>query len=255
MPIDTSAEAISSKIRKLMALANNAGATAAEAAAAAAMAAELAVKFNLDLEEAAKTQPQRNKKMIKKMTEVWCSPRDRKAVLSLGYGVAQLYACVNLITWVPPRNWFSFVGQEHNAELAELWLRYLWEACQRLNKEYNRSRGAHGLSAKAQSVSDQAFRLQFASVVCNRLIEKRKQMAQTGVQQSNGTALMVVNWYDAEMKEVNAFLNSYIPTKKAKTRTQVRDHNAGRAGAQAGERVSLDTQIGASKQPNHKQLH
>ncbi len=236
------------KIRKMMALAQDSGATPEEAANAAAMAAELALKHNLDLAQVMQEGQPKKKAFTHLYATEGCGPRDRAAGLLLSHGLSRLYGCMNLVSWAPPTNKYSFVGQEHNAQLCASWFDYLWRSCERANKEYNKTLRGAGRTAKERGAADQAFRLRFAEAVTTRLLQKLREMREKGVQQSNGTALMVVDWYEQEYREVQEYAATKMRVgKAAKTRTSVRDSHAGAAGAEAGKRVSLDAQLTSSQ--------
>lgn len=244
------------KLVKILALANHPETSPEEAAAAAAMAAELAVKYNIDL-GTIKEVGQQEKKEFKRSewTKVKASPRDRQAALYLQSGINDLYAVQGIVTWYPPSNRFSFVGQPHNTLLATHWFEYLWDCCVRATKEYNKKRSY--MSTKEKSKAEQSFRLYFCAAVQRRLFAKRQQMMQQGVKDGEGstsTALVVVNWYEQERKELRAWMEQNFSGKTVHSRKKELDRLAAVAGQDAGKRVSLDDQVGGSARKPAPQL-
>jgi uncharacterized protein DUF2786 len=241
------------KIRKLMALANDTGATAHEAAAAAAMAAELALKYNIDLDAA--TRADTTKSTTKEFRKgEYCTsalPRDKQSHMIIAGAVAAMYGCEVLMQIRHNSNKVRFVGQPHNIALCNSWMQYLWKACARANVEYARTRT---FAAKTERYkADLGFRLQFASQVSSRLKEKLATM-QRG-ETSSGTALMVVNWYTTERREVQDWMDrQQIGGKLTGVRRKAIDVHATQAGYAAGKRVGLSDQVGANARPLQRSI-
>jgi hypothetical protein len=235
------------KIRKLMALADSSGATPAEAANAAAMAAELALKYNIDIAEACKSEQPKPKEFTFGEYAIKTNPRDRKAGIHLAHGVAELYAVKPLISALKGRteHHFMFVGQAHNVELASSWLKYLWNSMLRSNKEYNKSK-----IGRATYGSDGSFRLMFAYAVETRLHDKYAAIQQQGVSET-GTALVVVNWYEQERKAVQEWIDQTLGENKRELRSRASnlDGHAANAGYKAGKQVGLDDQLAGRSSP------
>jgi hypothetical protein len=237
---------ISEKIRKLMALAEQKqhnAADANEAASAAAMAAELAMKYNIELDSIEKDHAAAPKQFKKGDYATSALPRDKQAHMLMANGVADLYGCKWLIRVAHNSNSVVFIGQPHNVELCNSWITYLWKAMMRCNVEYARTRTF--ASKKERYAADLAFRLQFASQVYTRLKEKLASMKTQGVADGGGTALMVVNWYEQEKQEVAEWMQTHLsPGKPTSTRTKKLDWRAAAAGYEAGKKVGLHDQIG-----------
>ena len=243
--------AVDDKIRKLMALANHPGTGAAEAATAAAMAAELALKYNLDLAAVQEATPEQRKTFKHGDYATSALPRDKAAHMLLARGVADLYGCKFLILTMHNSNKIKFVGQEHNIMLCNSWLQYLMTAMSKSTAAYLKTRMFSDNKEKYRA--DGQFRLMFAHEVRQRLAEKLEQMRRHGVSGSTGTAIMVVNWYDQERKEVQAWLDQNMgKLRQSNTRKKsIVDVHAATHGVMAGKQVSLSDQIANPHKPHH----
>ena len=243
------------KIRKLLALANDSGATPEEAANAAAMAATLALKYSIDM--SALNERQRIEANYQfTASHVKCSARDRHACLILTSAVAALYSCQNFTTWRRPFNYMSFAGQPHNIEMADSWLQYLWRSAERGAREYMRTRLYETASARYKA--DGSFRMMFCVEVAQRLAEKLQAMRQQGVQDEKGstsTALVVVNRLDAEKRAVQEWVKQNMSVGKgAASKKKQLDNHAAHAGAAAGRAVGLEDQIAGTKPPQREMV-
>ena len=231
----------SEKIRKLMAMADHPETNPHEAANAAAMAAELALKYNIDIDQIKVDAAPKRKSFTAGEHAIKVSARDRQAALLLCSGIAKLYGTCLLTSWRSPYNYIRFVGQEHNVLLSNTWAKYLWTACQRSTKEYCKTRLF--FDNKERYRAEQTFYLQFSNEVYLRLCAKLEAMKQQGVS-STGTALVVVNWYEQERKEVQQWMNDNMSLGKPTASKPKRlDADAARAGYAAGKRVGLDEQL------------
>lgn len=242
------------KIRKLLALANHPGTGAAESAAAAAMAADLALKYNIELSQINKMASNAQaKNFARGNPTVEVHGIHRTALINLARGIADLYGCQFLIYKVKSsRASIGFVGQDHNVAMADTWLDYLWAACRNTNSVYNKGQTyATTIDARRANIS---FRLHFAMEVRNRLAEKLASMRR-GETAGTGTALMVVNWFETEKKEVQLWMDANLRLGKASTtRKREIDYNAAMAGYRAGQTTGLDDQIGASSNPARRRI-
>lgn len=240
------------KIRKLMALATHAGTSPEEASAAAAMAAELALKYNIDLEATQAASAPQAKVFEEGEIELWITAQYRQCLINLSAGIADLYGCKTVIHSVNHAKYgIKFIGQPHNVALCNSWLKYLWDSCQRANVSYNKTRSYDSAAASYRAAV--TFRLHFSSEVYRRLRDKLEAMRR-GDAPGTGTALVVVNWYEAEKKEVAQWMADNMKLgKMAKTRGIRIDGAAAVAGHQAGQRASLADQVGSSG-VRHRQL-
>jgi hypothetical protein len=243
--------ALNDKIRKLMALATHPGSNAQEAAAAAAMAAELALKYNIDLESVSQETTKQAKVFMRGNTAFKVSPRDRSAGFAIQHGIAKLYGVKPAYHYDGSQNHMWYIGQEHNVAVANSWSEYLWNACLKANVEYSRRRIYD--SAKERYRADQTFRLTFSREVCSRLEEKQQRMKDTGVS-STGTALVVVNWYEAERKEIQAWVDNTMKMKTTTSKAKRIDSGAALAGHEAGRRVGLHDQLAGRAQPTMRRI-
>ena len=230
------------KIRKMMALANDPGATPEEAANAAAMAAELALKYNIDMASIQIDEAPKPKEFVVGGYSIKVTPRDRKAGLHLAGGVSKLYAVKLVLTRIKEYWFFTFIGQPHNVELANHWLNYLWASMKRANSEYHKT-----LTHRATYAQDGSFRLMFAYTVQARLYEKFEAMQRHGI--SGSTALVVYNFYEKERAEIDAWVKQSMALgKPLKSRAAQLESAAASAGAAAGKRIGLDEQVRGPQQ-------
>ena len=241
------------KIRKLLAVANDAAATPGEAANAAAMAASLALQHNIDMGKIHERESSPETKAFARTHKgMAVSAQHRKGLLWMASGVANLYGCsIILTTFRNPAHAADiyFVGQPHNADLCLTWLDYLANAAQRANREAPELKG---LSGADRYRADRDFRESFGSAVRNRLDEKLQAMKSEGIkgESSSSTALVVSNWFETEKREVQEWMASTMKLGKAtSTRsTKNRDYSAATAGYQAGKKVGLHDQLGTRSQ-------
>jgi nucleotide-binding universal stress UspA family protein len=247
---------INDKIRKLMALADHPGTGPEESAAAAGMAAALALKYNIDLAAAhAADQAEAQAKNFTRGDAAVTAPGgNRAALMHLASGVAALYGC-RFVVWQDQTSkcGFSFVGQPHNVAMAGTWLKYLWEACKRADTAHRRGRvfAVKGDEYRASM----SFRLYFSAEVNRRLADKLASMRRGDDTGGAGTALMVVNWFEQERKEVAAWMAENMKLKAAKTaKKRALDSTAASAGHEQGKRASLNDQIGATTRPAQAQI-
>jgi hypothetical protein len=232
------------KIRKLMALANHEGTSPEEASAAAAMAAELALKYNIDLEAALAAGSAEAKVFGIGDIELWVPAQYRQVLIHFQAGIAALYGCKATISHIGHAKYgIKFVGQDHNVALCNSWLKYLWDSCAKSNATYNKTR-SYASAAEGYRASV-TFRLHFAAEVHGRLSEKLASMRRG--EASAGTALVVVAWYDAEKQEVAKWMDDNLKMGKPTTSRAIKiDVRAAVAGNEAGKRTSLADQIGAA---------
>ena len=238
----TMSTSMSSKIAKLLALAEHPNTSPTEAANAAAMAAELALKYNIDTDSV--RQSEIPKQFVKDLSQWHSRSRDIDAVSLMGGWVAKMFGCKLLIHAFKGDAFYSFSGQPHNVALSHSWLHYLWQSCLKANTEFAKGR-AYGDARIRQQARDN-FRLHFSAAVATRLIQRLDQMRSQGV--SGSTALVVQNWFDQEHREVSVWVeqnNDKIVEHKPREIKQLLD--AALAGHAAGNRVGLQDQVSGNK--------
>lgn len=222
------ANPIIEKIKKLLALADNSGATEGERDNALRMAHGLLAKHNLDMAEVIASQQceGREKHMNETWGMLWCR------VLSLH--VSKLFFCryyygakVN-----GTRSQHFFVGKASNVVTAALMADYLIHS---ILKEC-RSRGWHNLSPQTRSFATGAARI---------IGERVTALMQNPEGEATGTGLMVQSLYKTEAEANAAFLResgTKLTTKT--TRTSGLDNRAYAAGQDYGSSVGLGVQVG-----------
>lgn len=215
------------KIKKLLALANDAGASEGERDNALRMAHGLLAKHNLDMGQVTSSQQceGREEHMNPTWGMLWCR--------NLSHHVAKLFFCKyyygHKINGTKMQH--HFIGKSSNVVTAALMADFLIHS---VLKEC-RSRGWHNLSVETRSFAMGATRM-----VGERVAKLMK--SPEGVGES--TALVVQNIYQTEQEANEAFLKARGTTLvKAKTRNTAVDGRAYAAGKDYGSKVGLDVQV------------
>lgn len=215
------------KIKKLLALADNAAATEGERDNALRMAHGLLAKHNLDMGQVTASQQCEGREMHVNPTwgMLWCR--------QLSQQVAKLFFCnyyygtkVNAT-----RMNHHFIGKSSNVVTAALMADFLIHS---ILKEC-RSRGWHNLSCEARSFATGAVRV---------ITERVKALMKSPEGESESTALVVRNLYETEFEANEAFIESTgtrLVTKSA--RSTAVDGRAYAAGKDYGSKVGLDIQV------------
>lgn len=216
------------KIKKLLALANDAGASEGERDNALRMAHGLLAKHNLDMSQVKASQQceGREEHMNPTWGMLWCR--------NLSNHVAKLFFCEyyygHKINGTKMQH--HFVGKSSNVVTAALMADFLIHS---ILKEC-RSRSWHNLSVETRSFAMGATRM-----VGERVAKLMK--SPEGVGES--TALVVQNLYQSEQEANEAFLKargtSLVSTKSRSTAV---DGYAYAAGKDYGSKVGLDVQVG-----------
>ena len=228
---------ILNRVRKMINLANNAGATEGERDNALRMAHATLAKYNLELvqDDGAPTSQQAGE------------PREQQEETFLGYpwarqvanAVAALFFCEYYFAGIPgtARVQHNFIGRYSNATTAREMSRYLVESIHREARAYQR---ASGVALQSQYTSFAGGAMRKIRERCEALRVEAERPAPTG---GNGMSLVVV--YNDEAAANTKFLQSTgVKLRSANSATITRDGYAALAGAAYGARVSLDRQLG-----------
>lgn len=237
-------EKILKRIRKLIALANDAGATEGERDNALRMAHATLAKYNLDMEEVASSQHAEDRVQL---ADRFFGQRWARTTC---HYVAELFFCSYFYRRINNNtddiNHY-FVGKHSNAVTASEIAQFVVRA---INKEAQRYRKATGSSYKSYRAFCQGAMLA-VSARCQLLQSKAETMGVDDTQPAlaapgTSTALVLASLYQREAQANADYLKS--------TGTEVREGKAGawqfaddtmahHAGARFGQRVSLQPQL------------
>lgn len=240
------------RIRKLLALADNRGATEAEALLAAEKANALLAEYNLTRFDLMAIKP--DDVVLHSELKVESRPWHRPMVTEC----AHLYFCEAFYTFTYETpasrkgylrfDQWTFVGAPHNVQVAAMFGDYLVKAVERLAKE-----AAAKEPAASRSAFITAFKVGAGQRIARRLAERRME-AEKGLRTpagllcaSGSTLPALANHYlvaldaaKAKMAEMGeAFTKEKPPT--------VNKADAFKKGVQAGDGVGLDRQVGGGK--------
>lgn len=223
---------IKERIKKLLNLANNAGATEAEAARAMEMASALMMKYNItidpDTEEAKVTSGPLTGQYF---TDMWH--------ITLASAATYLYMC-KIIRY--PNTGVKFIGRPDNIDACEQTWYYLIEQVEALYK-LNLPRG--------MSKSDRAeFRRTFKFACATRVYSRAQQIMQQfrsndakALEYTGSKALVVVQTIDAQLKECETFMAKQFPDLTPMRSGNRKTGSGTLAGFRAAEKVNLNRKV------------
>lgn len=216
---------ILARVKKLLNLANDSGASEGERDNAMRMAHATLAKYNLEMAEATKEQDPRGRHVATFFSRPWS--RD------VAHAVAALFFCS--YAYVPPGasriGRHIFVGKLTNALAAEAMARYLVDG---IDKESWRRAREHG----ADSRFARAFCVGAAQVIARRAFA----MMQTDnlkLTAAPGKGLVLADYYKTEMQANEEWKRQNMQTKPGPTKRRVGDVEGLVAGRRYGEGVDL----------------
>jgi len=239
-----------SKIRKMLELAGNAGATEGERANALSQAHKWIAKYNIDMATAmqgvgearnAAADEKRTQTCEKYFGEVWAR--------QVSHAIGGLFFCKYFFASLGANTsnvLHTFVGRESNTVTAMEVARYVVNSIYKEAMTYKRDHGLHYSDYRAfangamKKVVARCFQLKDKPEV----EEEQKQLTNGA-----GTALVLANFYKTE-EEANA---EYVKRllgelRKSKGHTKaLRNRDAINAGYAYGDKVSLNPQLGGAK--------
>jgi len=213
------------RVRKMMALADNAGASEGERENALRMAHATLAKYNLEMAEATKEQDPRGRHVATFFSRPWS--RD------VAHAVAALFFCS--YAYVPPGasriGRHIFVGKLTNALAAEAMARYLVDG---IDKESWRRAREHG----ADSRFARAFCVGAAQVIARRAFAMME-TENLKLTAAPGKGLVLADYYKTEMTANEEWKRQNMQTKPGPTKRRVGDVEGLIAGRRYGEGVDL----------------
>lgn len=219
------------RVKKMLALGNDAGATEGERETALRMAYNLLAKYNLSLSDLPEDQ---NNEVRERQDTVISADRWAR---SLAHAVAKLFFCRYFYqrTGTSGKDKHCFVGRQSNVNTARYMTEYLIKSVKReATTRYSSPTSPHGRSFCVGTVDS---------------IRKRvEEMVKTDTESTPGTALVLASLHQREEDANNKWLEQAGTTL---TTGKSRADNSLRAGAfydgrDYGKTVSLNQQVGTS---------
>jgi len=240
-------EAIKKKIAKLLAMANDSGASEAEAQMAFEKAQEYLAEYNLNAEDVANDLEHEDitdEAFTEQVRENW--------QISLRTATARLYFCKYYYsTGVLDENYkkateHNYVGRPHNIAVAKSMVSYLINTIKKLGEEHvapipGDKRTLNGIRRN--------FELGCASKVTSRVNERYREIERQdpGHYQIAGEKSNLPALYKSELALCQDHLkNQGIHLTTSRTKRNVTNGMAYSRGRTAGEKVSLNTQLNKS---------
>jgi hypothetical protein len=239
-------ESIKKKIAKLLAMAQDAGASESEAQMAFEKAQEYLAEYNLNAEDVKGTIQQEDitdEAFTEVVRENW--------QIGIRTATARLYFCKYYYsTGVLDKNYkkateHNYVGRPHNIEVAKSMSSYLIKTIKKLGEDHilpipGNKRELNGIRRN--------FELGCASKVQARVNEKYREIERQdpGDYQIEGTKHNLPALYKSELALCQDHLKSKgIHLSTARSRRSITNGTAYGRGREAGGRVSLNTQVGS----------
>ena len=240
-------EAIKKKIAKLLAMANDSGASEAEAQMAFEKAQEYLAEYNLNADDVTNDLEHEDitdEAFTEQVRETW--------QISLRTATARLYFCKYYYsTGVLDENYkkateHNYVGRPHNIAVAKSMASYLINTIKRLGEEHvapvpGDKRTLNGIRRN--------FELGCASKVTARINQKYREIERQdpGDYQIEGTKHNLPALYKSELALCQDHLkNQGIHLRSTSSKRNVTNGEAYHRGRAAGENVSLNTQLNKS---------
>ncbi len=240
-------ERILSRVKKMMALANDAAATEGERDNALRMAHATLAKYNLTMAQADATGAKGEKRLTGGV-----ELREHPWMRTVAMAIAKLFFCHFFYTrHGNNRVTYSFIGKESNVWTAQSMTQYVIKS---IDEEARRS-------AKVETGNGSGtYWRSFAKGAAHRVYQRcdeiqRNAEAASKSEASTGTSLVLASVYQAE-DEANALYMQQIglKLKTARGRQRTGDWDARAAGAAYGDRIGLHTQVGGGKSTGTKRL-
>ncbi len=226
-------EAIKDKIRKLLAVARDKGASEEEAATAMRLAMTLMARHGIEQSQLGAEKP---KVHIDKAT----AEAVKKYELRVAQAAGALYGC-NVVAENGGNTGFCYVGRPANIEAAELTYLWLLDQVEALYKM---------ALPKGLSQSDRAeYRRTFKAACAERVVARAYDLVKNPGPIQGATALVVQGYFDELTAENRAAIDSQLKTRSMKMNFRI--GNGSMDGARAGENVKLRHEV---DRPEFKKL-
>lgn len=217
------------RVKKMLALANDAGASEGERDNAMRMAHATLAKYNLSMAEAETHEGTAAEKRILGSLKIKSAPWQR----TIAHGVAQLFFCEFFFYSTS----FVFVGRESNSITASELTKYLLRSVESEGNAYQRRMGPGTIRSFCKGAANRIYWR------CDELRKAADKME--GTPASNGTALVLASVYDREKQQNELMLeNMGIKLRTKKTGQRDSDWSAYNSGREYGDKVGLHRQVG-----------
>lgn len=229
------------RVRKLLALANDAAATEGERDNALRMAYATLAKHNIDLASVGSTQPQEAREEMRATMSIYPWAR------GIAHSIAGLFFCEYYFARGAGKlAEHYFVGRTSNAITASEMAQYI---VQNVFKELRKRFGSE------TSPEARGFATGVEAALRTRCYQMRKAATDQHAPQTaeavsgaSGGALVLADFYKAETDANKAWIAAHVTgLKVAKDRTKDVRASAYRAGQEHGKTISLNAQIGGAK--------
>lgn len=231
-----STEKIINQIKKLLALAESANEN--EASVAAAKAQEMMMRYNLTLSSIGESSEE-DISISETTLDEWGRHISWRSILITG--VSRSNYCDAILVTAKGMQAVKLIGRSTNASIATSMYEYLAKTIDRLALQADGNRGYKN-----------SFRLGCASRIAQRLLDQMEAQRKDGVAGTSTTdgvsAIVVKAMTDKLLAEVKDYMRSNYPRMRSANRATVSSSDGFAAGKAAGDRVSLNKQVGGSGQ-------
>lgn len=248
---DTEKAKLLSRLKKLMAMANDSkGASQQERETAMRMAHSLMAKYNLTMAEA---EASGRKTDDEPRSGSPLETKDFPWMTTCGQSLAHLFFCEYFITRIGRGKVKQyFVGRESNVYTAQEMTKYIIASIDREGLRVARGIGAQSISNFWRSFCKGAAAQ--VSLRCERLRKEAEMETEASASKAPGTALVLASLYQSEMEQNRQLiLRSGIELKQSSHAQRNTSRFASAAGRAYGDKIGLTRQIGGASRKT-KQL-
>lgn len=235
-PHNQPTDKIINQIKKLLALADSANEH--EASLAAGKAQELMMRYNLTLSSIGESSEE-DISISETTLDEWGRHISWRSILITG--VSRSNYCDAILVTAKGMQAVKLIGRSTNASIATSMYEYLAKTIDRLALQADGNRGYKN-----------SFRLGCASRIAQRLLDQMEAQRKDGVAGTSTTdgvsAIVVKAMTDKLLAEVKDYMRSNYPRMRSANRATVSSSDGFAAGKAAGDRVSLNKQVGGSGQ-------
>ena len=225
------AQAMLEKVRKLLNLANDKGATDGERENAMRMAHKLLAKHNLTMAQVEATGQKTEKRILGCMTFY-----GRPWAQVCAQSIARLFFCEYVVGTAKRAadTRHFFIGKESNAITAAEMARYIVDSIRREARRHMRDSGGGNIHARS-------FAMGAAAMIAKRVDDM---LRESSTQRGDGKSLVLASVYDQEQRENQRFQAEHMKMKKGHARGKDEiEADAHAAGREYGRNVSLHRQV------------
>lgn len=237
-------EKILARIRKMLALAENSGATQGERENAMRAVHATLAKYNLDLAEVEASGREKVEARIIGHMVFYGRPWAQGCAQS----IARLYFCHYIVRLAEKADdtRHYFIGRESNVLTTGHMAKYVVESIRKESKKRMRAAGAGNAYARS-------FAMGAAAMIAKRVDEMMKE---SSTQRGDGKSLVLASVYQQESEANQKIVDESFTTKKGFDRgKRDRDVEAFIEGTEYGEKVSLNRQVEGPQEQTRLEHH